>query len=106
MRLEDMSILEKATALESCIAKADLDVEYAITVNWGDNAEEEKKQARIVIQNARELFSTGRLEQLDHDVQIDAYATWNVRLDTLLRKFPEYAIEKDIFKEVNNIRKF
>lgn len=104
VRLGEMSILEKANALEACIAKADLDVEYAINVKWESNAQDDKNQAKVIIQNARELFSTGRLEQLDLEVKADAYATWNIKLDTLLRRFPEYSEEKDLFKEETHIR--
>lgn len=99
-RLEDMSILEKVTALEACIAKADLDVEYSITVAWGtdQSAEEVKSQARIEIANAKQLFSSGRIDTLDYDVRADAYANWNVKMDNYLRKFPEYSEEKEMFK--------
>ncbi len=33
MRLQDMSVLEKADKLEELLNKADLDVDYAITVH-------------------------------------------------------------------------
>lgn len=98
MRLEDMNILEKVNKLEGLLAKADMDVEYAITVAWKNNAEEDKKTARIVIENARTMFASPKIKSLDLDVQASTYADYNVLLDNCLKMFPEY-INNDIITE-------
>lgn len=98
MRLEDMSVLEKANKLEELLAKADSDVEYAITVAWRNNAEEDKKTARIAIENARTIFREPQIGSLDSDIQADTYANSNTILDNCLRMFPEY-INNDIITE-------
>ena len=98
MRLEDMSILEKANKLEELLAKADLDQEYANEVAWQNNAAEDKRTAIVTIENARTMFKNPQIESLDIDVQADAYATYNTILDNCLKMFPEY-INNDIITE-------
>lgn len=98
MRLEDMSILEKANQLEGLIAKADLDVEYAITVAWRNNAEEDKRSAKVLIENARTMFASARINSLDADVRAEAYAKYSTALDSCLMMFPEY-INNDVITE-------
>lgn len=105
MRLQDMSVLEKADKLEELLNKADLDVDYAITVAWKNNAEEDKTTARIAIENARmmfmetqDIYKDSQIESLDLDVQAEAYATYNTLLDNCLKMFPEY-INNDIITE-------
>lgn len=98
MRLEDMSILEKADKLEGLLAKADLDVEYAITVAWKNNAEEDKRIAKTAIENARTLYASPKIKSLDLDVQAETYANYSALLDSCLKMFPEY-INNDIITE-------
>lgn len=101
MRLEDMSILEKANKLEGLLAKADTDVEYAITVAWKNNAEEDKRNAKTIIENARTMFASQRIQSLDLDVRASTYAHYNTLLDSCLKMFPEYAKNDIITESVN-----
>lgn len=101
MRLQDMSILEKANKLEGLLAKAELDVDYAITIEWKNNAEDDKRTAKIAIENARTMFASPRIKSLDSDVQADTYANYNALLDSCLKMFPEY-INNDVVTESVN----
>lgn len=102
MRLQDMGILEKANILEGLIARADLDVDYAITIAWKNNAEEDKRMARVVIENARIMFASSRIDSLDSDVRAETYASYNTMLDSYLKMFPEYANNDIITESVEN----
>lgn len=92
MRLEDMNVLEKANQLEALIAKADLNTEYSIQVKWVENPSATKQAAKILIDNTRLLFQSGRINQLDFDMKASAYANYNTQLDSYLKRFPEFAL--------------
>lgn len=96
MKLENMTVQEKINQLEGLIAKTDLDVDYAIQVAWKSNAVDTKKDARILIDNARTLFSNGRIDTLDYDVRNQAITNYSNKLDEYLRMFPEYAQDNNL----------
>lgn len=98
LRLENIGPVEKANILEAAIARAESDIDYAITVAWGDDKNEIVMNAKIAIKNTRELFQSGRIDTLEYNERAQAYANYNALLDSLLRKFPEYAVENDMFK--------
>lgn len=93
MRLEDMNILEKANKLESLIAKTDLEPDYSIQVKWLENPSYTKTQAKVLIDNTRLLFQSGRIDSLDIDMKAEAFANYNTQLDSYLKRFPEYELE-------------
>lgn len=88
-----MTIIEKINQLEALTSKADLEVEYAIQVRWLTGAEQDKNDIRVINQNARELFATGRLNMLDYDIVQATYDNYNKRLDAYLTMFPEYSLD-------------
>lgn len=93
MRLNDMNVLEKASQLESLIAKSDIDTEYAIQVKWvAENPTATKYAAKVLIANTRHLFQSGRIDQLDMDMKASAYANYHTQLDSYLKRFPEFAL--------------
>ena len=106
IRLQDLSILEKANQLEALMEKADSEVDYSIQVKWGSNKEIIERDARIVIANTRLLFQSDsldypdRLEQLDISVREEAYAHYHSMLDSYLKKFPEYELNDVITESV------
>lgn len=100
MRLQDMSITDKVNELEGLIAKAELDVEYSISVAWANGAEEDKKNAKVVIANARTMFASNRIDQLDMDVRAATYANYNTLLDSYLKMFPEHINDDKITESV------
>lgn len=91
-RLQDMQITEKINALQSLIAKAELDVEYSIQVRWGDNKEQTINEAKTFINNARLLFQNGKIDQLDYDMKQEAFAHYHTKLDSYLKMFPEFEL--------------
>ena len=100
MKLENMTITDKINALEQAIEKANSEVEYSIQVKWEKDAEDTKNDAHIFIQNAHTLFASGGIDSLDYDVKADAYASYNMRLDSYLRMFPEFQLDDIITENV------
>lgn len=100
MVLQNMSILEKVNKLEGLIAKTELDVEYSISVAWLNGAEEDKNNAKVAIKNARTMFASNRIDQLDMDVRAATIANYNALLDTYLKMFPEYINDEEITETV------
>lgn len=99
IKLEDMSILEKVSKLESFVAKADLDDEYRRSIVLGDQDYSEfKAYAKTLIANARTLFAMNRIDDLEYNARAEAFGNYNVSLDQVLKKFPEYA-QNDIITE-------
>lgn len=101
MRLEDMNILEKASELEALIAKADSEPDYSIEVKWVGNQSDAKKEAKKVIENTRTLFASGGVDAFDMEVRAETYATFNTRLDSFLKMFPEYKLNDVITESIN-----
>lgn len=87
--VENMTVPQKLSALAECIAKCD-DVEYSMHATLGDNKEQKLSELRIIVQNGRNLFSSGQLENLDYDVRNEAIRKWHRDLDKALSMFPEY----------------
>lgn len=92
-RLEEMSVIEKANVLQSLVAKADLEVDYAIQVKWKTNKDDEIREIGVLLDNTRNLFSTGRIDNLDYDVRNSTIENYNNRLTSYITMFPEYDIE-------------
>lgn len=90
----NMTIPEKINCLETCLNKAE-NVEYSVQVKWGNNQDETRREIRVAIENARQLFERGRIDQLDYDVRQEAYNKWHNILNAHLRKFPEYYNTQD-----------
>lgn len=92
MRLIDMNVLEKANQLEALIDKSDLDTDYSIQVKWDENPTKTKREAKVIIDNARILFQNGAIDNLDIDMKAEAYANYNTVLDSYLKRFPEFEL--------------
>lgn len=86
-------INEKLTALEACIAKCE-DIEYSVRAKLGDDKEHLLNLMKVCVANGRVLFN-GTIENLNIEEKIEAYETYNNRLDNYLMLFPEYNIEQD-----------
>lgn len=91
-RLEEMSVLEKADQLEALIAKSDLDTDYSIQVEWDENPAKTKQGAKVLIDNTKILFQSGKINQLDFDMRNEANNNYSIKLDSYLKRFPEYGL--------------
>lgn len=87
-----MSIPEKISALQECVSKCE-DLSYAVNAKLGDNKEETLKEIRTIITNARTLFLSGQIENLDYDMRQEAFRKWHNVLGSKLALFPEYQVE-------------
>ena len=87
-----MTIEEKIQALQTCLINSE-DIAYSINVFWGSDPQTSKLEIIQILNNARELLFTGRINQLDYDVRQQTVDNLNALLDSKLAMFPEYRIE-------------
>ena len=93
-KLEEMTIEEKINTLESLLAKAKLNLEYSMQVEYGEDKEYTIHQIQFLIKSARDLFHTGKIMVLDETIRHDTYVKWSNMLDEYLSKFPEYNVKE------------
>ena len=101
VKLENMNILEKATLLESLIAKAESDRTYATTVVWIGEREDAINHVKVVVENAKTLFGQNHIDTLEPQERAAAYANYHVQLDTQIKMFPEYQLNDSITESVD-----
>ena len=100
MKLEDKKKKKKVNVLEGLIARTELETEYSIDVEWLENPEYMKREVKVLIDNCRRLFKNDSIKKLDSDIVADAYATFNTRLDSFLKRFPEYRLNDVITESI------
>ncbi|MBE6156284.1 MAG: hypothetical protein E7161_00860 [Firmicutes bacterium] len=89
MNLNEMSIEEKINILESLITRANTDLDYSLSVRWGQNKETSILELQMLVNGAKELFLTGRINSIDYEERINTVGVWSKALNEALRKFPE-----------------
>ena len=100
--VNEMSVDEKISALQSCINRARVgeqnpgSVEYEFLLNskLGDDRGQALSYYSVLVSNAAVMFG-GRLNDLDYDVRQQAIIDYNKKLDDALLSFPGYEKTED-----------
>jgi len=84
-----MKIEQKINLLDALLARAINDVYYGMSVSWGQDKEVSIAEMKSLLNNAKLLFSTGRINSIDYEERIKTVGIYNKALNSALRKFPD-----------------
>lgn len=85
-----MTILDKMQQLVELASEAESNVDYALSVKWRSNSEDEKKNIVALVENAKMLFSSNYLEGLEFAMAEKTHEYYHHLFDEALMMFPEF----------------